>query len=243
MSLIGQALDKWLQRQNTSMFMQATICEMFPPKIREQMITISTDSAQRTIRGEPDPREMGAAITQDYTLGNIITGTLDRVPIPRPAGSIGTFHTHPFGWAKPSITDALEALARNDKVSCIGATGKIGTKIACFTPKEPRWSELKDEFDKLDKDIAMFNIKVTGKYKAQGIRLRELLRVKEPVAHKEGVALESRRQKLMDELTKQVLYLGYKEEWRPQKKVNGWIAEPLMLDRCKIIWETLEGGG
>ena len=58
--------------------------------------------------------------------------------------------------------------------------------------------------------------------------------------HERGVILELRRQELIDALDKQLLYMSYQEEWRPQKKVNGWEAIPLMMDSCKIIWETID---
>ena len=135
-SEMRQALDNWLQRQGASVMRQEMlVCDAIPPHTKDAMINISTKSAAKE-------REMGAPITQDYTLGNVLTGTMEQVPVPRPAGTIGTYHTHPFGWAKPSTYDMLEALNKDDKIMCIGASGKIGTKIACFTPKEPKWSEL-----------------------------------------------------------------------------------------------------
>jgi len=211
---------------------EATVCAAFPEHTRAAMIDISTRSTDKL-------REMGAPITHDYTLGKVITGTRERVPIPRPAGTIGTYHTHPYGWARPSTYDALDTIFKDDEVMCIGASGKIGTKIACFTPKEPKWSELKEEFKELDKDIAIFNKKITGKFRERGMRLRELLRVTKSEFHEEGIALERRRRVLLDELDRQLLYMGYKEEWRPQHKVDGWEAEPLIMDSCRIIWEAL----
>ncbi|MBU0778172.1 hypothetical protein KKF82_07930 [Patescibacteria group bacterium] len=263
MASMGQALNNWLQHQNTSVLRQLsveeyerkiqerpefvtppptippptpkpTICSRFPPNTREQMIAISIDSAHEL-------KEMGASINDDYVLGKVITGTRERVPIPRPAGTMGTYHTHPFGWARPSIYDALDAISRNDKVMCIGATGKIGTKIKCFAPKEPKWSELRDELQELDKNIALFNKRISGKFKERGIRLRQLLRVVEPDSHEEGVMLEHKRQELLDKINRQLLNLGYKEEWRPQEKVNGWADMPLMMDSCHILWETIKG--
>lgn len=233
MSTIGQALNNWLQRQGASILRQATICDAFPPRTREAMISISVDSARKE-------REMGAAITHDYTLGTVFTGTRERVPIPRPEGTIGTYHTHPFGWARPSLYDLLDSLRYDDKVMCIGASGKPGTKIQCFTPKEPKWSGLRDKATELFKDIMGFNKKVSDRYKERGLKLRKLLGEVRPEYLEEGIRLERRRQSLIDELDKQLIYTGYKEEWRPQRKVNGWEPEPIMLDSCRIIWETLE---
>lgn len=234
MSVVGQALNSWLQRQGASVLKQeATVCDRFPDHTRGAMISISTKSALKE-------REMGAPVTHDYTLGSIITGTMERVPIPRPEGTIGTYHTHPFGWARPSTYDILDAMRKDDKVMCIGASGKIGTKIACFEPKEPKWSELRFKSRLLADDINDFNKKVGVKYRQRGIDLRKLLKEVRPEYLEEGVLLERRRQKLVDELDKQLLFMGYEEEWRPQKKVDGWEAESLMLDRCKIIWETIE---
>lgn len=233
MSIVGNRLQVWLGRQNVSIMRQATMCDAIPSHTRESMISIAIDSAHKN-------REMGAPLTHDYTLGKVITGTETRVPIPRPEGTIGTYHTHPFGWARPSPYDALDTLFHNDKVMCIGASGKIGAKIKCFTPKEPKWSELKEEFYELDKTIAIFNMRVGGKFKERGIRLRNLLKVADPGYHNEGVILERKRQELLDKLNRQLLNLGYKEEWRPQEKVNGWEAVPLMMDSCKLLWETIE---
>jgi len=233
MSLIGQSLNNWLQRQNTSVLRQeATVCEAIPPRTREAMINISVNSAWKE-------REMGAAITHDYTLGKVMTGTRWTVPVPRPESTIGTYHTHPFGWARPSLYDLLDSLRYSDKIMCIGATGKPGTKIQCFTPKEPRWSELRDKVIELFKDIMAFNKKVSATYKQRGMELRKLLKEVKPFYLEEGIRLERRRQKLTDDLELQIRYTAYKEEWRPQRKVDGWEAAPIMLDSCKIIWETL----
>ena len=235
MSTIGQALNNWLQKQNTSvMHQEPTICDMLPPDTRESMISISVKSADKV-------REMGCPITHDYTLGKVITGTRERVPIPRPADSIGTYHTHPFGWARPSTYDILDALNKDDKVMCIGATGMIGTKIACFTPKDPKWPKLRFKLRLLSDDINDFNKKIGEKYRQRGIDLRNLLQEVRPEWHEEGIGLERRRQALVDELNRQLLNMGYRKEWRPQIKVNGWEAEPLMLDSCKVIWETIHG--
>jgi len=234
MSVIGQALNNWLQRQGTSIMRQeAMVCEAFPPHTKDAMIDISIKSADKE-------REMGAPITGDYTLGKVLTGTRTRVPIPRPTGTIGTYHTHPFGWAHPSSYDMLDAMNKDDKVMCVGASGKPGTKIKCFTPKDPKWSELRYKLRLLSDDINDFNNRVGAKYRQRGIDLRKLLKEVMPEWHEEGVIIERRRRALIDGLDKQLLYMGYKEEWRPQKKTNGWEAEPIVMDSCKILWETLE---
>lgn len=353
-SVMGQSLNNWLQKYDTSVMRQnMAICNYFPEHTKDAMIGISESSANIL-------REKGAPITQDYTLGKVLTGTRNRVLIPRPPGTIGSFHTHPMGWTRPSPYDLLDALERNDKVMCIGASGKIGTKIACYTPKDPRWSELRGEFASLAGSINEFNKGIGRRYKPKGLKLRKLLdrvgktdyvaavqamsiqEIEEDVEqteeivraaeegalaadsrirdadnalktaeaelegtlteeqtkeaefklHKareyanrmveqaqieheragkaraeadeaairseikargmtpvdsdeanrfirEGATLELKRQSLIDELNRQLIYMGYKEQWRPQRKVNGWEAEPLMLDSCKIIWEHL----
>ncbi|MBA7608353.1 hypothetical protein ES703_15530 [subsurface metagenome] len=169
MSAIGQALNNWLQRQGASVMRQeATVCEALPPNTQEQMIAISIDSAYKI-------REMGAAMTHDYTLGRVFTGTRDKVFLPRPEGTIGTYHTHPFGAPFPSITDTLEVMNRDDKITCIGATGKPGTKIQCFTPNKPKWDDFQFKLRLLVDDIKDYNGKLSRKYNKSGTGLRKLL--------------------------------------------------------------------
>jgi len=169
MSLIGQSLNNWLKRRGASVMRQeATVCEAIPPNTQEQMVAISLDSASKW-------REMGAAITHDYTLGRVFTGTQYKVLLPRPEGTIGTYHTHPFGAPFPSVTDALEAMSRGDNVMCIGSSGKPGTKIQCFTPNKPKWNDLQFKFRLLLDDIKDYNKKLGKKYKPSGRLLRRLL--------------------------------------------------------------------
>lgn len=169
MSTISDALNNWLQRRGASVMRQeATVCDAIPPNTQEQMIAVSVDSASKI-------REMGAAITHDYTLGRVFTGTQYKVLLPRPEGAIGTYHTHPFGAPFPSIADTLEAMNRNDRLMCIGSSGKPGTKIQCFTPNKPKWDDSQFKFRLLMDDIKDYNKKLGKKYMKSGTILRRLL--------------------------------------------------------------------
>lgn len=240
-SVMRQALNNWLQcQQNVSVMRQeVSVCDALPPRTREQMITISIDSAGKE-------REMGAPITHDYTLGGIRTGTRERVLIPRPEGTIGTYHTHPHGWPFPGIYDTLEVINHSDKITCIGATGKPGTKIQCFTPNEPKWGELQFKFRLLVSDIGDYNKKVGAKFK--GIAAEKLLQVArtEPYWYEEGKELQRRRDALENEINAQLRELASPKEWKAGKWTNGFSevpffeAHPNIFTKCRVIWETLE---
>lgn len=251
MSAMGQSLNNWLQRHGASvMGQEATVCDRFPENTRDKMWDISMDSARTGfVAGIFDPaklREKGAPITKDYTLGTVRTGTRDRVLIPRPEGTIGTYHTHPFHSSFPSIIDAYEVLKHDDKVTCIGATGKPGTKIQCFTPNKPKWDEIQYKFRLLVDDIKDYNNKVGAKLKGPAPEI--LLRVArtEPYWYGEGKELQKRRDTLEGEIRAQLHELAAPEEWTAKKWTNGFSELPFfdvypnMFNKCRIIWEELE---
>ena len=239
MSLIGDRLQTWLGRNASTMHQEATVCEALPPNTQEQMIAISIDSAHKM-------REMGAAITHDYTLGRVFTGTRDKVLIPRPEGTIGTYHTHPFGFPFPGITDSFEAMNRDDRVTCVGATGKPGTKIQCFTQNEPRWSEFKARLNELMSAISEYNEKVGAKYKGTRAEIRLKITEKEPEWYRDGIALKKRRGELEEIIRAELRSLAAPKEWTGEKWVNGFEevpyfeAYPNMFNKCRVIWEELE---
>lgn len=251
MSLIGQALDNWLQRQGASvMHQEVTACERFPEHTKEAMWDISVASTRSSfVEGVfwPDKlREKGAPITHDYTLGNVRTGTIDRVLIPRPEETIGTFHTHPMGHPFPSHTDTLEVMDKDDKVTCIGASGKAGTKIQCFTANKPKYSDIQYKFRLLDDDIKDFNKKVYSRWKKRGPELLELLKSEAPGEYEQYLSLKRRKDALIDEIREQLRQLAVPKEWTVLKRVDGFAevpffeANPNMFNKCRIMWETLE---
>lgn len=123
-----------------------------------------------------DGGEYGGAFGPDMKLSNIIEGNAVEVGIPRSADTIGTYHTHPFGSPNPSAGDIQDILEHNDKVMCIGATGKIGTKIKCFSPNDITWGKYKVEYDTLVADVTDFNQRAQGVFHTRGKKLRAILR-------------------------------------------------------------------
>lgn len=251
MSGIGQSFNSWLQHQNNVSVMrqEATICDYIPPNTKEQMIDISERSAK--IR-----REKGAPITQDYTLGKERTGLEYKVPIPRPEGTIGTYHTHPHGWPSPSPHDVLDIMDKSDKVACIGATGKIGTKIQCFTPGDSKWTKMKADFDKLNAEILRHNEKVWKRYKKKGSELLMVIKSDiptRPELYDEYLSIMERRRAFISRLDKELYWLRLYEWQRPDVikidyatgmavKEDGFEYEtlPTLLSKCRVHWETLE---
>lgn len=218
---------------------EVTVCDRFPEHTRGAMIAISEDSAFKE-------REMGAPITMDYTLGKVLTGTREKVLIPRPADTIGTYHTHPHGSSFPSPNDTLVTLLKDDKISCIGATGYPGTKIQCFTPG-PKWSEFKERFNRLVSDISVYNKKIGAKFKGMtALEMKLNVATREPEWAEEGDVLVRKRKDLEDMVKLHLRYLKYPEEWRTRKWVDGFEdmpfseAYPNIFDKCKLLWETFE---
>jgi hypothetical protein len=120
--------------------------------------------------------EIGAAITEDWKLGEKVSGTKDQVAIHRPQGTIGIFHTHPHGSDLPSPHDFIDTLDKKDKVSCIGGTGQYGNNVACYEPNEPFYTTLRNELETLDKAINIYTLKTQHKYRSKGRRLKRMLR-------------------------------------------------------------------
>lgn len=137
------------------------VCEAMPGYVTNQMIDLSEKSTRiGTEFGAVvnlDRTQYGGAFLPDMSLTNIIEGNNLGVEIPRSENTEGTFHTHPFGDPNPSAGDLQDMMIHNDKLMCIGATGKAGTKIKCFSPNEPVFTQLKDEFAQLATDIGEFN--------------------------------------------------------------------------------------
>jgi len=144
-------------------------CDFIPEETRSQMIKMAIDSADQY-------KEEGAPILDNYVLGNVVVGTKNQVPVPRISGSQGIYHTHPFGNPFPSRDDMLEYLWKKDKIDCIGSSGHVGTKVACFTPEEERWNKLSQELHDLVTDIAEFNAKITSATRIRGKKLQRVLR-------------------------------------------------------------------
>ena len=136
---------------------KSPVCDAMPPQTTTQMMILSEKSTE-------NGGEFGGALGPDMQLSNIMEGTGVEVGIPRSADTIGTFHCHPFGNPNPSVADIQDIMTHNDKIMCIGSTGKPGTKIKCFTPNEPAFTQLRQEYNELVNDIVKFNKKVKDLY-------------------------------------------------------------------------------
>jgi len=127
----------------------------------EKMLDIAEDSAEKDI-------EMGAPILEDYILGPKIDGTKDSVDIPRPEGTMGTFHTHPYGHTVPTGYDLFETIANEDKFFCIGAAGHTGTRLDCFyghhPGREKEWDELRQKVWVQVGEMSKFKKEMAEKY-------------------------------------------------------------------------------
>ncbi|MBA7666587.1 hypothetical protein ES703_74668 [subsurface metagenome] len=175
------------------------------------------------------------------------TGTRERVAIPRPEGTIGTYHTHPFGSPFPSPIDIFEATKYNDKIMCIGSTGVPGTKIQCFTPREPKWSEIQFKFRLLVDDIKDYNKKISAKFRGTARELGLKVARTEPTWYNEGKILIGRRTILEEDVKQCLRNLAAPEEWKAMKHVNGFEeapyseVHPSMFSKCRVCWETFKG--
>lgn len=152
MSTVGVMLDRWLDRWINSSTMRqepTTFCDMVPVDTTRVMANWS----ERSARIE---KEVGAPIQSDLKLGKYVEGTQWSVKIPRPKGTIGMFHTHPYGWPIPSGSDVYEMLQKNDAAGCFGATGYRRTKINCYIRKHDEWNKTRDEMEQLIGDIKSF---------------------------------------------------------------------------------------
>ena len=126
------------------------VCDNLPQETRNAMIAASDVSIE-------DLQERGMSIDKDLKVSNTYVGTRTRVAVPRPKGTIGLFHTHPYGFAYPSGYDMIDSMVKNDEVMCVGATGYSGTKVACYTKKSPIWDTLRYELLWLRQGIRDFN--------------------------------------------------------------------------------------
>ena len=194
MSIVRANLDKWLKSQQpekVSVLRQAVVCDRFSAREKTKMFDIAEESRDKLL-------EMGAPIRYDYTLGDVVTGTKYEVSVPHPPGTIGTYHTHPYGFAMPSGMDILTALVQGDEVMCVGKSGYTATRVACYTMR-PEWELLRDEAVSLDKEIAEFNERIKRKYPGwKGGKLRKLLRDRDHEEWSNLRDLETKREKLMD---------------------------------------------
>ena len=193
MSIMGESLNKW-NKPNVSILHQDEVSILNPLDIQNRMqgitqpITTKPNVCNKFEQGvrsamldwcdESDKKyiEIGAAITEDWKLGEKVSGTKDQVAIHRPQGIIGIYHTHPHGSDLPSPHDMIDTLDKKDKVSCIGGTGQYGNNVACYEPNEPFYSTLRNELETLDKAINIYTLKTQHKYRSKGRRLKRLLR-------------------------------------------------------------------
>jgi hypothetical protein len=90
------------------------------------------DLARRAAR---ESLEYGAAITSEWKLGETVKGTPHQVVIPRPEGSVGSYHTHRID-ATPSTADLWEMLALREEALCIGEARVSHPIVRCHFPKE-----------------------------------------------------------------------------------------------------------
>jgi hypothetical protein len=146
-----------------------SVCQKLEQSVRAAMLDWCDESDKKYI-------EIGAAITEDWKLGEKVSGTKDQVAIHRPQGTIGIFHTHPHGSDLPSPHDFIDTLDKKDKVSCIGGTGQYGNNVACYEPNEPFYTTLRNELETLDKAINIYTLKTQHKYRSKGRRLKRMLR-------------------------------------------------------------------
>lgn len=98
---------------------------------------------------EISPVEAGASIDKDLKLGPVTYGDPQHVGIIRTEGDVGTYHVHHRSQSvKPSSVDIQTMMRFKDEIMCIGNYQEmIGTRIKCYTPHEPEFSDLKDSID------------------------------------------------------------------------------------------------
>jgi hypothetical protein len=193
MSIMGDSLNKWskpkvsylhqeeisilnpldiqnrMQGHTQVIVEKSSVCQKLEQSVRAAMLDWCDESDKKYI-------EIGAAITEDWKLGEKVSGTKDQVAIHRPQGTIGIFHTHPHGSDLPSPHDFIDTLDKKDKVSCIGGTGQYGNNVACYEPNEPFYTTLRNELEALDKAINIYTLKTQHKYRSKGRRLKRMLR-------------------------------------------------------------------
>lgn len=147
-----------------------SVCEQIPEQTKSIMMDMARESMNENL-------EKGAAILEGYQMGVATTGDKNDVRVIRLPGTIGTYHTHTNGLTpKPSVLDIMESMAKDDRVMCLGSEGKIGTRIACYTPVEPLWSGYRKQMIDLIKDIQTWNNKVTQGRRIRKVPLKRLLR-------------------------------------------------------------------
>lgn len=164
-----KAFSEWY-----SEYYQEPLCERFSPDTVKKMMKITEESADYYV-------EMGAPIYEDYTLGDVATGGKYKVKVAKPEGTLGSYHTHPFGLNLPSGMDILEMMANEDRIGCIGRGGYFTTSVNCYTPIEDRdWVVIKGKVFDLVSRIEAYNSEMETKYpEKKGDRLLKYLRRKD----------------------------------------------------------------
>jgi len=199
-----------------------TFCEQITNDAKSKMIAASERSGVTEL-------EIGMPIQANFSLGEQVTGGEQHVEILRDDDTIGTFHTHHHGFCKPSAYDLMDALTHGDVVTCVGASGMIGTKVACFTPKQPEWDDLRAKLDWLQTRIDLFNAIMRKKYR-------------ETKTNPEGkvytVALRGR--KLREAMTNDEGLWELRIE-QHARHLTKEIGDVFPVERCIVIWETLKG--
>jgi len=264
MTSMYSEMRDWVERNYSNLRQfdfNGSVCDNFPSESRTSMIATSDVSAE-------DYLERGMAIKGDLTTGDIFRGTRTRVHIPRPKGTIGTFHTHPYGFAIPSGHDLMDAIVKNDKVACIGATGMVGTKVACYTPKEPDWNILREELLWLRNDIRNFNETMRLKYRDEdpssetygqalrGNELRAAMGREALKVYAELIGQEYRdeagnllvKEDLKKARAKHIEEVIAKDEniqrlnlEKRGRELKAQVLVILPVHQCKVVWETRVG--
>lgn len=147
------------------------ICQRFSPETITEMLKIAEVSADQYL-------EKGTSIREDYSLGNVVSGTPYTVTVPRVKDALGFFHTHPFGNVFPSGHDIVEMITHDDKIICIGRGGYLKVRVKCFTPTgDVEWEKIATETESLRQEISAFNEEMAIKHpEIVGAPLRQHLR-------------------------------------------------------------------
>ncbi|MBU1374296.1 MAG: hypothetical protein KJ820_16330 [Bacteroidetes bacterium] len=149
---------------------QSPVCAIIPEDTRNQMIKMVRESYD-------EGSEMGMAIRNGFELGPESTGSERDVTIIRPPDTIGTYHTHVHssGIVQPGHQDILESLDKQDSVLCVGSYLPMsGTKINCFTPVEPLWSEYNQRMSGLLGDLRDYYQDARSRYDVRKRKIRAL---------------------------------------------------------------------
>lgn len=165
MSIMREGLNTWIKKFQPPVAIMGddtgggTICDYMPESTTMAMEDIAKEAQHHRISKDildADGNvighnidvvsvEAGAPIEKDLSLGIKSYGTKHNVAIIRDDNTVGTYHAHVASQdVKPSKTDITTAMTFNDSVFCIGTHMPLtGTKIKCYTPHEPQWSDLR----------------------------------------------------------------------------------------------------